>query len=61
MRLRREEPDLLDTDDVTQLRRLAVGRGLIDYVASLTDAQASSLAAMLGGWTERLWDAGQGL
>ena len=61
MRLRREEPDLLDTDDVTQLRRLAVGRGIIDYVASLTDAQASSLAAMLGGWTERLWDAGQGL
>jgi dGTPase len=61
MRLRREEPDLLDTTDVTQLRRLAVGRGIIDYVASLTDAQASSLDALLAGQTERLWEAGQGL
>jgi len=61
MRLRREEPELLDTDDVTQLRRLAVGRGIIDYVASLTDAQASSLDALLSGQTERLWEAGQGL
>lgn len=61
MRLRREEPELLDTDDATRLRRLAVGRGIIDYVASLTDAQASSLDALLAGQTERLWEAGQGL
>ncbi|WP_243229560.1 deoxyguanosinetriphosphate triphosphohydrolase family protein [Microbacterium sp. CIAB417] len=41
--------------------RLARGRGIIDYVASLTDAQAGSLDALLAGQTERLWDAGQGL
>ena len=38
-----------------------MGRGIIDYVASLTDAQASSLDALLAGQTERLWEAGQGL
>ncbi|WP_406246620.1 deoxyguanosinetriphosphate triphosphohydrolase family protein [Microbacterium sp. M] len=41
--------------------RLARGRGIIDYVASLTDAQAGSLDALLAGQTERLWEAGQGL
>lgn len=40
---------------------LGRGRGIIDYVASLTDAQAISLDALLAGRTERLWDAGQGL
>ena len=34
---------------------------IIDYVASLTDAQATSLDALLAGRTERLWDAGEGL
>ncbi|WP_306769973.1 hypothetical protein [Microbacterium karelineae] len=43
------------------MRRRAVGRGVIDYVASLTDAQAAQLDALLAGQTERLWDAGQGL
>ncbi|MDT0156152.1 dNTP triphosphohydrolase [Microbacterium sp. ARD32] len=44
-----------------ELDALARGRGIIDYVASLTDAQAISLDALLAGRTERLWDAGQGL
>lgn len=57
--LRRERPELVD--DEVDLRRLATGRGIIDYVASLTDAQANSLDALLAGQTERLWDAGQGL
>lgn len=61
LRLRRERPDLLPTDDDEDLRRQATGRGIIDYVASLTDAQATSLDALLAGQTERLWDAGQGL
>ncbi|WNM28634.1 dNTP triphosphohydrolase [Demequina capsici] len=42
-------------------RRVAEGRGIIDYVASLTDAQAVSLASLISGASERLWDAGQGL
>lgn len=41
--------------------RLGRGRGIIDYVAALTDAQAISLDGLLAGQTERLWDAGQGL
>ncbi|MEV8218380.1 dGTP triphosphohydrolase [Microbacterium sp. NPDC077391] len=65
--------DLVDlaTDDHRRLGRsgadgpgvemLGRGRGIIDYVASLTDAQAISLDALLAGRTERLWDAGQGL
>ncbi|MFE6735325.1 deoxyguanosinetriphosphate triphosphohydrolase family protein [Microbacterium sp. NPDC057650] len=57
----------LATDDygrlgiVDGMDRLARGRGIIDYVASLTDAQAGSLDALLAGQTERLWEAGQGL
>lgn len=60
-RLRRDEPHLLDADDEPTMLRHAQGRGIIDYVASLTDAQATSLDALLTGTSERLWDAGQGL
>ncbi|WP_061961424.1 deoxyguanosinetriphosphate triphosphohydrolase family protein [Demequina flava] len=61
MRILHEEPQLLPTVDEVELRRRAAGRGIIDYVAALTDAQATHLDAMLAGRTERLWDAGQGL
>lgn len=57
----REEPHLLPDIDEGELRRRAEGRGIIDYVAALTDAQAAHLDALLTGHTERLWDAGQGL
>lgn len=60
-RLRKEAPDLVHTRTAAELDALARGRGIIDYVASLTDAQAVSLDALLAGRTERLWDAGQGL
>ncbi|WP_423494612.1 dNTP triphosphohydrolase [Microbacterium esteraromaticum] len=60
-RLRQDAPDLVGARTDDDLDRLARGRGIIDYVASLTDAQASSLDALLAGQTERLWDAGQGL
>ncbi|HLS92934.1 MAG TPA: dNTP triphosphohydrolase [Microbacterium sp.] len=59
--VRRERPELLSTTDERELRRRAAGRGIIDYVAALTDAQATHLDALLAGQTERLWDAGQGL
>ncbi|WP_084128620.1 deoxyguanosinetriphosphate triphosphohydrolase family protein [Demequina sp. NBRC 110055] len=61
MRVLHEEPQLLPTVDETEIRRRAAGRGIVDYVAALTDAQATGLDAMLAGRTERLWDAGQGL
>jgi dGTPase len=60
-RLRHIDPDLLDANDEPRMLRHAQGRGIIDYVASLTDAQATSLDALLTGTSERLWDAGQGL
>lgn len=59
--LRSERPELLDETSQTELHRRAVGRGVIDYVSSLTDAQTTHLDALLSGHTERLWDAGQGL
>ncbi|MGI6878180.1 deoxyguanosinetriphosphate triphosphohydrolase family protein [Microbacterium sp. gxy059] len=61
LRLRREHPDFADEGSERELRRRAAGRGIIDYVAALSDTQATSLDALLSGRTERLWDAGQGL
>lgn len=61
LRLRREEPETLEAADEPAVLRQAKGRGIIDYIASLTDAQATSLDALLAGTSERLWDAGQGL
>lgn len=43
------------------LIRWGRGRGIIDYVASLTDDRAASSAATLAGHTARLWDAGSAL
>ncbi|WP_105565199.1 deoxyguanosinetriphosphate triphosphohydrolase family protein [Microbacterium halophytorum] len=60
-RLRRDAPALVESRSDADLDRLARGRGIIDYVASLTDAQATSLDGLLSGRTERLWEAGQGL
>src|SRR5690606_4859337 len=60
-RLRQDAPDLVGSHTDADLDRIARRRGIIDYVASLTDAQAISLDALLAGHTERLWDAGQGL
>ncbi|BDZ60917.1 hypothetical protein GCM10025873_07080 [Demequina sediminis] len=59
--MRDRSPEALPTTDAAALRRYATGRGIIDYVASLTDAQAMSVAALVSGASERLWDGGQGL
>ena len=62
-----EEPRLLvgptgesatSRDDIVRLGR---GRGIIDYVASLTDDRAAASARTLAGFTGQLWDAGSGL
>lgn len=66
-RLARTNPELLITstgesggspDDLVRWGR---GRGIIDYVASLTDDRAANSAATLAGHTARLWDAGSAL
>jgi dGTPase len=59
--VRAERPELLSTTDQAELQRRAVGRGVIDYISSLTDSQAIHVDALLTGQTERLWDAGQAL
>jgi dGTPase len=43
------------------LARLGRGRGIIDYVASLTDDRAVAAASALGGHAGRLWSGGSGL
>ena len=65
--LRTQRPELLvgptgeraDSDD--DLVRLGRGRGILDYVASMTDDRAARAAATLRGSAGRLWDAGSGL
>lgn len=54
--LARSEPSY--TNDVVRLGR---ARAVIDYIASFTDAQAMSAAALIGGTSDRLWDDGRSL
>jgi dGTPase len=58
-RIAREHPEWLDgrsTD--TDLARMGRGRGIIDFVSGLTDAQAVAYAARLGGASGLLWSTG---
>ncbi len=66
-RVAREEPELLvgpagepmsGREDIVRLGR---GRGIIDYVASLTDDRAGAAARTLSGLTGQLFEAGSGL
>lgn len=43
------------------LLRWGRGRGIVDYVASLTDDRAATSATTLAGHSARLWDAGSAL
>ncbi|MEO7123148.1 MAG: dGTP triphosphohydrolase [Lacisediminihabitans sp.] len=49
---------LLPGGDVARLGR---ARAIIDYIASFTDAQAMTAAALIGGTSDRLWDDGRSL
>lgn len=63
-RVARERPDLLrgPTGEATTGRddivRLGRGRGIVDYVASLTDDQAAAAARSLAGLPGQLWSGG---
>lgn len=66
-RVARDEPELLigptgesmtGREDIVRLGR---GRGIIDYVASLTDDRAGAAARTLSGLTGQLFEAGSGL
>lgn len=43
------------------VRRLGMGRGVLDYVASLSDGQAMAVSEAIDGRPDRLWDVGRGL
>jgi dGTPase len=47
--------------EVTDALRLGRARAVVDYIASFTDAQAMSAAALIGGTSDRLWDDGRSL
>ncbi|MGO3885548.1 MAG: phosphodiesterase, partial [Mycetocola sp.] len=57
--LRREYPEVLSgpTDDASIIRR-GRSRAVIDYVASLSDSQALSIASTISGSSDRLWSTG---
>jgi dGTPase len=58
-RIVRSHPEWLDarTSDA-DIARMARGRGIIDYVSSLTDAQAVAYGARLSGASGLLWGSG---
>ena len=58
-RVAREHPDwLAGRTSAADLTRMGRGRGIIDYVSSLTDAQAVAYAARLSGASGLLWTTG---
>ncbi len=58
-RVAQEHPDWLDgRTSAAHLTRMGRGRGIIDYVSSLTDAQAVAYAARLSGASGLLWTTG---
>ncbi len=44
-----------------EAEKLARSRGIVDYVASLTDSQAFALSEAISGRADRLWALGQRL
>ena len=58
-RVRDEEPWLLGNVDTTAVARMARGRGIIDYVAGLSDSQAYAYSTRLGTTSSGvLWASG---
>ena len=60
-RVRAARPDGVPIPDAGDVLRLGVGRGVIDYVASLSDDQALAVSEAIDGRPDRLWDIGQNL
>ena len=60
-RLRESQPEGVPIPEASDVRRLGVGRGVVDYVASLSDDQALAVSEALDGRPDRLWDIGKNL
>lgn len=59
--LRTTRPDGVPVPAADDVLSLGVGRGVIDYVASLSDDQALAVSEAIDGRPDRLWDIGQNL
>jgi len=58
----RTSPSVLGPDVVaSDIPRLGRARAVIDYIASFTDAQALSAAALISGSSDRVWEEGRSL
>ncbi len=58
-RVARRHPEWMDgAASPADLARMGRGRGIADFVSSLTDAQAVAFANRLGGARELLWSTG---
>ena len=61
-KLRRDAPERLGAQsDDSSLIRLGRARAMIDYIASFTDAQAVTAAALMSGGSDRMWEEGRSL
>ena len=61
VRLREARPEGVPIPEGGDVLRLGVGRGVVDYVASLSDDQALAVSEALDGRPDRLWDIGKNL
>lgn len=59
--LRESQPEGVPMPEAAEVRSLGIGRGVVDYVASLSDDQALAVAEALDGRPDRLWDIGKNL
>ncbi|GAA1825452.1 dGTP triphosphohydrolase [Agromyces salentinus] len=59
--LRVTKPEGIPIPDAADVHRLGLGRGVVDYVASLSDDQALAVSEAIDGRPDRLWDIGQNL
>ncbi|HEX8487050.1 MAG TPA: dNTP triphosphohydrolase [Propionibacteriaceae bacterium] len=58
-RVAKDKPEWLDgRTSESDVARMGRGRGIVDFVSGLTDEQAVSFAARLGGASGLLWSAG---
>ena len=60
-RVRAARPEGVPIPDASEVMQLGVGRGVVDYVASLSDDQALAVSEAIDGRPDRLWDIGQNL
>ena len=60
-RLRASRPEGVPIPDASDVHGMGVARGVVDYVASLSDDQALAVSEAIDGRPDRLWDIGQSL